>query len=296
MAGAARGIAKHVVRILNLGTHTRIKVPSGVQLVGPETAKTGSYHGVMCHVDKAHPERLFYLGDHYVNLCITSGPIKPLLLSSETPITTTMPREFPGTETLDTFFEKAYTFAQLPPSPSAPFFERSRSIDCLAPKPDWRIGTVRQSYTQTKNSKGIQTFLDLLRDEGIFLRSGYVAETAETFKDNFTTLTGLPFTPENFRQHLLNELQASGSCFFYYDGNTMSRFFDAGVIAALQERGLAIQVFVITARYDTGVPPVFYTMKNLTVIEGFEEADGHARTALCEELSYLKTCETMLSR
>lgn len=296
MAGTAQRIARRVVRVLDLGA-TGIKVPSDVQLVGPKTARTGSYHGVICHVDKAHPEHLFYLGDHYVNLCITSGPIKPLLLSSKIPITTTMPREFPGTATLDTFFEKAYTFAQLPPSPSAPFFERSRSIDCLlAPKPDWRIGTVRQSYTQTKNSEGIQTFLDLLRDTGIFLRSGYVAETAETFKDNFKALTGLPFTPENFRQHLLNELQASGSCFFYYDGNTMSRFFDAGVIAALQARGLAIQVFVVTDRYDTGVPPVFYTMKNLTVIEGFEEADGHARTALCEELSYLKTCETVLSR
>ncbi len=295
MAGAARGIASRMVRVLNLGVPS-VKVPSGVQLVGPEVARAGSCHGVMCHVDKAHPQRLFYLGDHYVDLCTTPGPIKPFLLSSEAPIATTMPREFPGTEPLEAFFEKAHAFAQLSIAQSAPFFDRKRHTDFFTPRPNWRIGTVRQSYTQTKNNEGIQKFLDLLRDEGVFLRSGYVAETSETFKDNFTALTGLPFTPENFRQHLVNELQASGSCFFYYDSNTMSRFFDAGVIAALQERGLAIQVFVVTARYDTGVPAAFYKMKNLTVIEGFEEADGHARTTLCEELSHLKTCETVLGR
>lgn len=310
MAGAAtRRVQTGITRILKLTGKNPLPMtpPSDITFVDPRTTRPQSCHGVLLHLDSAAShEGLFHLGDHYVDTLIRPhGLAKPVLMYGKTDFTTTMPREFPGATTVlglppsktwKSFFEQARSFAAETPV-SHPFLEREVEAEWVRGiKPDVNTVTVRQSYTQTTEGAGIQGFLDFLKSNEIRLRSGVIAETAGSFKTNFTARTGLPFTPENFRQHLVHELGASGTCIFYYDGNTMSRFFDAGVVMALQEKGLKIQVFVVTSREDIPIPPIFHKMQNLTMVEGFEESHGRARALLQDELSYLKTRDVVLGR
>lgn len=98
---------------------------------------------------------------------------------------------------------------------------------------------VRQPLTQTDwaEKEKIQIFMQWLNTKPIHLLLGQEAKSDSDFRLEFESLTGLPFTPDNFRTYRLNLLrhQTDGFVFYWGKGLSVSGGFEVGFLYALQD-------------------------------------------------------------
>src|SRR3990167_5016345 len=98
---------------------------------------------------------------------------------------------------------------------------------------------VRQPLTQTDGveKEKIQAFMRWLNTKPIHLLLGKEAKSDGDFRPEFESLTGLPFTPDNFRTYRLNLLrhQTDGFVFYWGKGLSVSGGFEVGFLHAFQE-------------------------------------------------------------
>jgi carbamoyl-phosphate synthase large subunit len=81
-------------------------------------------------------------------------------------------------------------------------------------------------------------------DDNIYfnLLTGTIAESKDTFRESFTLKTGLPFNPENFRNHRIQLLEKADAMIIFRTGLSESTVFE---IAYNIMKGKKIPIFFV---------------------------------------------------